>query len=161
MGLADTAKKAREEAENAGYRFLKELRRMGDTYSEKAVGKKWGEIAEFDRRPESLTLEGQAKLFRMIAEANEADEIGKLCRKIVAAAERVERQKKGEAAKIDIAKVAHEIAGIRARWKKNLQMGLDELEGGGADECFDEGDEPDPAGAFRVGTAEQGAATGK
>lgn len=146
MSLADTAKELRKEAENAGYRFLKELRRMGDAYSEDAVNRKWKEIAQFEQAAESMTLDGQARLFRMTMEANEMHVVGKYCRKIVAAAEKLERQKKGKAAKIDITKVEGEIAAIRKRWKKELQLGLEELtEGGGADERDDEGDEPDLA----------------
>ncbi len=143
MRLVDAAKAARQRTSSSGYAFLRELREMGEkTYGKESLRVKWDELMAFEKTPEALTLEGMTKVFRLSAELQEGKEIGAYCRKVVASAEKAERQKRGAAEKIDREKVKAEITAIREKWRmqKNLQITLEDIgEDGGAGECDNEG----------------------
>ena len=140
MGLAETARALREQTISPEYQFLREARRLGEqVYTEKAVEAKLLELMAFEETPESLTPEGYAKRCRMIAEANEWDDLGKEYRKIVAAAEVSERREKGGAEKelkLCWGEINKRLDAIKEKWRaqKNFQVSLEDVrKDGGAD----------------------------
>lgn len=147
MSLSDTAKNLRQQAISPELRWLREMRKYVNTYTQDKINKMWMQISEFEKGTERYAPGGIEKVCLMIAHVQECSELAEFYRRTLKYAEIKERKEKDGGEKSirihrkELEKIEEKIK-IKYRKERKLQISLEDMEEGEADGHYEGGNDP-------------------